>query len=165
MKKIISTTLILALLLLMSPWSDNAVGGRPGGGGQGPGGGPGYGGRPGPGGGPGYGGGYGHGYGGGYGHGYGYWRGPYYGGGAWVGPGWGPWWWGPPAFWGIPYPYYSAPSVIVEQSPPVYVQPAPQPNEAYYWYFCENPKGYYPYVRECPMGWMKVAPSPAPPGQ
>jgi hypothetical protein len=158
MKKIIFISLILALVLLMSPWSEFAFGDRPGHGGA-----PAYGGRPSYGGGPGYGGR--PGYGGWYGHGYGYWRGPYYGGGAWIGPGWAPWWWGSPAYLGLPYPYYTAPSVIVERSPPVYVQPAPQPNEAYYWYYCENPKGYYPYVRECPMGWMKVAPSPVPPGQ
>jgi hypothetical protein len=27
-----------------------------------------------------------------------------------------------------------------------------------YWHFCRNPEGYYPYVKECPGGWMKVAP-------
>ena len=28
-----------------------------------------------------------------------------------------------------------------------------------YWYYCTDPQGYYPYVRECPQGWMQVVPS------
>jgi hypothetical protein len=40
------------------------------------------------------------------------------------------------------------------------VQPAPQPEEPNYWYYCHNPEGYYPYVKKCPSGWMKVVPSP-----
>ena len=92
----------------------------------------------------------------------------YFGGSVWVGPGWGwgwgarPWWgWGP-GWWGPAYPYYATPPVVVQQSPPVYVQPAPQPQEQYYWYYCQNPQGYYPYVKQCPNGWMKVVPSPNP---
>lgn len=140
MKKAIFTTLIIALLLLVSPLPGNGFDG-----------------------GHGYHGGYG--YRGGYGYGGRYWRGPYYGGGVWIGPGWGSWW-GAPLYGGVlPYPYYATPPVVVQQSPPVYVEPAPQPDEAYYWYYCENPKGYYPYVKQCPNGWMKVVPSPAPPGQ
>jgi hypothetical protein len=109
-------------------------------------------------------------------------RGPYQRGGAWTGAGYGPrggpywggqrWgpWWGARPFWGtpyvgVPYPYYAGPPVVVEQSPPVYVQPAPQPEEPYYWYYCERPKGYYPYINECPGGWMKTVPSTAPPGR
>jgi hypothetical protein len=43
----------------------------------------------------------------------------------------------------------------------VYVQPEqPQQN---YWYYCQEPQGYYPYVKQCPGGWMKVLPQPAPP--
>ena len=57
--------------------------------------------------------------------------------------------------------YYASPPVVVEQQPPTYVEPE-QPQESY-WYYCENPKGYYPYVQNCPGGWMKVAPQPAPP--
>ena len=33
-----------------------------------------------------------------------------------------------------------------------------------YWYYCQNPQGYYPYVNSCPGGWMKVVPQP-PPGR
>jgi hypothetical protein len=88
----------------------------------------------------------------------GYWR-----GGVWVGPGWGwggwgPWWWGAPY-----YPYYQAPPVVIERQPPVYIEPEPEPEEQTYWYYCRNPQGYYPYVKQCPGGWMKVVPSPVPP--
>src|SRR5574337_430131 len=43
-----------------------------------------------------------------------------------------------------PYPVYSSPAVV-EASPPVYAQPQQQ-----YWYYCQNPQGYYPYVSQCP---------------
>ncbi len=93
------------------------------------------------------------------------------GGGVWVGPGWGwgwgwgvrPWWgWGP-GWWGPAVPFSVAPPIVVQQSPPVFVQPAPQAQEQFFWYYCQNPQGYFPYVRECPNGWMRVVPSPTPP--
>jgi len=85
----------------------------------------------------------------------------------------GPWWpWYP---WYSSYPYYSyypsypyypyyypAPSAAVQQQPPVYTEPAPSQSE-YYWYYCQNPQGYYPYVKSCPGGWMKVVPQATPP--
>lgn len=80
---------------------------------------------------------------------------PFFGGSIWIGPGWDPWWWGPP--------YYSAAPLIVPEQPPVYMQPAPQQEEQSYWYFCNNPQGYYPYVKQCPSGWLKVIPSVVPP--
>ena len=72
-----------------------------------------------------------------------------------VGPGWGPWW-GPYPY---SYPYYSTP-VVVEREPELYVEPQ---QAQQYWYFCNNPKGYYPYVKGCPEGWMKVVPTPTAP--
>ena len=60
-----------------------------------------------------------------------------------------------------PYYYYAAPPVVIQQQPPVYVQAVPQPSN--YWYYCQNPQGYYPYVKECPGGWMKVVPEATPP--
>jgi len=42
-------------------------------------------------------------------------------------------------------------------------QTAPQSEQASSWYYCENAKGYYPYVRECPSGWQAVPQTP--PGQ
>ena len=81
-------------------------------------------------------------------------------GGVWIGPGWGPGWWGAP-YYGYSYPY-AAPPVIIQQQPQEYVQqPAAQP-EQQYWYYCTEAKAYYPYVKKCPGGWMKVVPKPAP---
>jgi len=96
----------------------------------------------------------------------GYYHGPryYYGGSIWIGPGWGPWW-GYPDYSYPYYPYYPAPPVINQQQQPVYVEPAPQQEEQNYWYYCPNPQGYYPYVKQCPKGWLKVIPSPVPADQ
>jgi hypothetical protein len=86
---------------------------------------------------------------------YAYWR-----GGVWIEPGWGPWW--DPQY---PYgPYYSEPPVVIQQQPPTYVEPTPQQKEQYYWYYCKNPEGYYPYLKKCPGGWLKVIP-PVPPDE
>jgi hypothetical protein len=94
----------------------------------------------------------------------GYWGPRYWGPGYWGPRYWGPRvWWGPSAWWGGPY-YYPAPAAVVQQ-PPVYVQPAPPPEEPQYWYYCQSPQGYYPYVKQCPKGWMKVVPPTTPPGQ
>jgi hypothetical protein len=62
-----------------------------------------------------------------------------------------------------PYSCYSAPPVVIRQEQPVYVQP--EPEEPYYWYYCQDPQGYYPYVKSCPGGWMKVVPEVTPPEQ
>jgi len=87
-----------------------------------------------------------------YAHGGGYVR-----GGIWIGPVWP--WWGP----AYPY-YYSEPPIVIQQQPPVYEQQAPQVEEQqYYWYFCPESKAYYPYVKQCPSGWLKVIPTPSPP--
>jgi hypothetical protein len=75
----------------------------------------------------------------------------YWGGSIWLGPGY-------PYGWGYPYPYYAGPPVVIQQQPPVYSQKEqPEPN---YWYYCQNPQGYYPYIKSCPGGWMKVVPEP-----
>jgi hypothetical protein len=84
----------------------------------------------------------------------------------WFGPGyWGPGpWWGPPYYYNAP-PYSSAPSPMVIQQPPVYEQSAPPPQAPVYWYYCQNPQGYYPYIQQCPNGWMQVVPPATPPRQ
>jgi hypothetical protein len=85
-------------------------------------------------------------------------------GGVWIGPVWGPGWWGPYPY---AYPYgYAAPPVVIREEPPVYIsqppaQPQSQPQQ--YWYYCPDPQGYYPNVKACPKGWLKVVPSPNPP--
>jgi len=88
-------------------------------------------------------------------------------------PGWG---WGWPYYgysaWGYPYypypyyypAYYPAP-VVVQQQPTTYIeQPAPQAQQQEaptgYWYYCADPGAYYPYIKECPAGWQRVAPQP-----
>ena len=75
---------------------------------------------------------------------------------------------------GLSYPYYGYPyhpeynrypdyypaAVIEQPSAGIYLQPAPQqPVTPTYWYYCRDPEGYYPYVKQCPGGWMKVVPS------
>jgi hypothetical protein len=71
---------------------------------------------------------------------------------------------GPGPYWGPPPYYYPAPPVVVvPQQPQTYVQRDQQ--ESNYWYYCQNPQGYYPYVKSCPGGWMKVVPDAVPPGR
>jgi hypothetical protein len=60
-----------------------------------------------------------------------------------------------------PYGFYAPPPVIIQQQPPVYVQP--EQEEENYWYYCPDPQGYYPYIQNCPSGWMKVVPDTTPP--
>lgn len=81
---------------------------------------------------------------------------------------------GGPAYWNYPaysapyspyyYPPYPYPPVVVAPAPPpVYIeqgQPAPAPQPSNDWYYCRNPDGYYPYVKQCPGGWQRVAPQP-----
>jgi hypothetical protein len=53
--------------------------------------------------------------------------------------------------------------VVIGQQPQVYVEQNQQ--ESDYWYYCDDPQGYYPYVKSCPGGWMKVVPDTVPPGR
>jgi hypothetical protein len=109
-----------------------------------------------------------HGHGGGHGgHGHSggghhrYWGGSYYGLGI---LGWGN---------GLRYPYtnygYSAvPFGYPIYSPATksvitYIQQPVSHNEKYppgYWYYCLNPPGYYPELKQCPQDWIQVSPSP-----
>jgi hypothetical protein len=66
-----------------------------------------------------------------------------------------------------PYPYYYPayypPPVVVQQQAPVYVEqspPAAQAQPSNYWYYCAPSRAYYPYVKDCPGGWQRVAPQP-----
>ncbi|MCB5185854.1 hypothetical protein LG201_11635 [Methylobacillus gramineus] len=106
----------------------------------------------------------------------GFYFGPGYGSGfgpgpGYYGPGWGPYY--PRPYYAVPtYPYY--PPVIVAPAPapvppPVYIEQAPQEaapvppassQAGSFWYHCNQPEGYYPYVKECPQGWQKVNPQP-----
>lgn len=73
-----------------------------------------------------------------------------------------------PFFYG-PYPHYYPyspypPTIIIETPPPVTVAPNNQPGtpQPQYWFYCENPRGYYPNIQRCNMSWLRVIPSPPP---
>src|SRR5437879_12708388 len=73
--------------------------------------------------------------------------------GVGIGPFWGPYW----GSYAYPSPYpYAYPPMVVATSDPLSVAPPPQAS----WYYCDNPRGYYPYVHQCPGGWRPVAPTP-----
>jgi hypothetical protein len=105
-------------------------------------------------------------------------------GGAWYGGGWhggwrtgccwGGWgWWGPsvslsfaaplyyPYAYPYPYPYaYPYPYPYPGYVPPVVQQVPPGPAPQQSWYYCANPRGYYPYVQSCSSGWQQVPVAP-----
>jgi len=106
-----------------------------------------------------------HGYAGGYRGWYGGYWGPrvgfYYGGPGYWGAGW-------PTGWGYGYPYagaYAYSPLVVNAAPQEYIQQEPAPTvppqdaaATSYWYYCTEPAGYFPYVRNCSQPWMKVIP-------
>ncbi len=49
--------------------------------------------------------------------------------------------------------------VFAQQSQPM---PPASPASSF-WYYCADSKMYYPYVRQCSTGWLKVVPKTAPP--
>jgi hypothetical protein len=67
-----------------------------------------------------------------------------------------------------PYPYPYPPVVVAPAEPPVYIeqrqfeQAPPQAQPSNDWFYCRKPEGYYPYVKQCPGGWQRVAPQPPP---
>lgn len=72
------------------------------------------------------------------------------------------WWWVVGGAWyAYPVPIYPYPSPW-EPPPTGYLPPpaAPLPPPTPYWYHCESPKGYYPYVPSCPGGWKQVPATP-----
>lgn len=87
----------------------------------------------------------------------GYWHHGWYGsrfGWWWVVPSYGYYYYSAPVY---PYPdYYQPPTVIVQQQPPPVTGVPPQQ----YWYHCDDPEGYYPYVSECRHDWSQVPVTP-----
>ncbi len=88
----------------------------------------------------------------------------------------GPFLW--PGYYG-PYPYYAPyyspyyypPVVTVPTGPTTYIEQgetqaapeqAPEQAPSASWYYCAASKTYYPYVKQCPGGWQRVAPQPPP---
>jgi hypothetical protein len=76
-------------------------------------------------------------------HHHGFFGGPVIGFGLWADP-----------FWYPPYTY--TPPMVIQSEPQVYAQPQPQT----YWYYCPDARAYYPYVQQCPSGWLTVVPTP-----
>ncbi len=111
------------------------------------------------------------------------WHGHWHGGGCCWGSrlsfsfGWPAYYYGGYGFYDYPayypsyayaYPYYppyyppvyvlpSPPPVTIIQQPPA-IAAAPPPVQ--YWYYCDNPRGYYPYVQSCSRGWKPVPATP-----
>jgi hypothetical protein len=56
--------------------------------------------------------------------------------------------------------------VVVPAAPTTYIEKGssgPAPSQASsYWYYCEASRTYYPYVKECPAGWLRVVPQTTP---
>ncbi len=72
---------------------------------------------------------------------------------------------GYPGYGYAPYGYYGpATTVITPAAPPVYIEQssanATGPAADGYWYYCSNPDGYYPYVKQCSNGWQQVPSQP-----
>ena len=75
-----------------------------------------------------------------------------------------PWFYGPyyPHYYS---PYYYPPVVITPAPPITYIEQGSSAAttstpQSGYWYYCEASRGYYPYVKTCPAGWLAVAPEP-----
>ncbi len=68
---------------------------------------------------------------------------------------WGRGWYGDP-YYDYPYAYRYRPALVASE-PPVYVERGVTPATGL-WYFCGNPQGYYPYVKQCSTPWRTVAP-------
>lgn len=99
------------------------------------------------------------------------WYGGYWGpsvGIYYAGPGyWGGWpyAWGYGYGYGYGYPYAYSPIVVnTTTAPQSYIQQDSEPRPAqdapapYYWYYCNQPAGYFPHVQGCSHPWMKVIP-------
>jgi hypothetical protein len=67
-----------------------------------------------------------------------------------------------PAFWYLPTSIYAPPVAAAPTAPTVYIergdaQPASGETAGGWWYYCEDSKAYYPYVKECAREWQAVA--------
>jgi len=62
-------------------------------------------------------------------------------------------------------PYYYPPVVVAPAAPTNYIEQAATgaPSQrSSYWYYCQASRTYYPYVKECPAGWLRVVPQATP---
>jgi hypothetical protein len=67
------------------------------------------------------------------------------------------WWWFLNDFWFFyPEPFYPFPSYVgtyYDEYDDGYADDG-------YWYWCDDPRGYYPYIQECESDWIPVPPQP-----
>lgn len=69
------------------------------------------------------------------------------------------WWWYVDGLWFFyPAPIYPYPAYI--GSTYYYDYYGEYGTPAYYWYYCEDPPGYYPYIQQCNGPWEPVPPTP-----
>jgi hypothetical protein len=73
-----------------------------------------------------------------------------------------------PAFWYLPTSIYAPPVAATSTAPTVYIelgdaQSASGESAGGWWYYCEDSRAYYPYVRECAREWQAVAVTATPP--
>ncbi len=61
-----------------------------------------------------------------------------------------------------PYPYPGPPAP--SQPSTVRTNVASQPRPWPVWYYCDQPSGYYPYVKVCSRNWQRLPVMPPPPG-
>jgi len=70
-----------------------------------------------------------------------------------------------PGYWEpyAPVVVQAAP-IVVQQAAPVYVEKpqsaAPDGMDPNFWYYCQNPAGYFPYVHDCGVALQQVTPTP-----
>jgi hypothetical protein len=72
------------------------------------------------------------------------------------------WWWADGGWFWYDAPIYPYPTdisdTVVDDAPP-----GAAPGTGFSWWYCDNPAGYWPYVRSCATPWQAVSPSPPPP--
>jgi hypothetical protein len=62
-----------------------------------------------------------------------------------------------PYDYGFYDPYaYAEPPILVPPLPAPGIAPAPAVPGSQYWYYCANPAGYFPYIRQCQVPWQTV---------
>ncbi|MBV8801115.1 MAG: hypothetical protein JO208_15080 [Alphaproteobacteria bacterium] len=78
-----------------------------------------------------------------------WWHGRHHGRFGW-------WWWVDGSWFFYETPLYPYPDYVSET---YYEEPAQDSGD--YWYYCRDPEGYYPYVRQCDGSWEPVPAQPS----
>ena len=93
-----------------------------------------------------------------------WYRGPHAGRLGWWWIVGGAWYFYPQPAYPYPDPYIPpvalAPQIVVPAPAAPVAAPPPGPAAPSNWYLCDSPRGYYPYVPECPAGWHMVPAQP-----